>query len=151
MSTSGLLVVVGSGPGIGSATASLFASNGFNIALMSRSAERLKEDQARVSKANSKIECNVFPADVADSSALKRALNQIHESMGPPEVVLFNTARIAPTTIGETDPSDSRSRLPAHEHWPNRHGIPGLFLSSLKSLKRSGITPNISQQQQWCW
>ena len=106
MSTSRLLVVVGSGPGVGSATASLFASNGFNIALISRNPERLKGDQTRVSKANSNIECKTFAADVSDSSALKKALNQIHESMGAPEVVLFNTARIAPTTIGETDPSD---------------------------------------------
>ena len=106
MSTSRLLVVVGSGPGVGSATASLFASNGFNIALISRNPERLKGDQTRVLKANSNIECKTFAADVSDSSALKKALNQIHESMGAPEVVLFNTARIAPTTIGETDPSD---------------------------------------------
>ena len=106
MSTSRLLVVVGSGPGVGSTTASLFASKGFNIALISRNAERLKEDVTKVYNANRKIECNTFAADVADSGALRKTLNQIHETMGAPEVVLFNTARIAPTTIGETDPSE---------------------------------------------
>lgn len=103
MSQSRLLVVVGSGPGIGVATASLFASKGFSIALISRNGERLKEDQAKVQKASNTSQVQTFPADVADSSALKKALEQISSTMGSPEVVLFNTARIAPTTIGETD------------------------------------------------
>lgn len=106
MAESRLLVVVGSGPGIGVATASLFASKGFDIALISRNGERLKEDEAKVKQANSKAKVETFPADVADSDALKKALDQIPSSMGPPEVVLFNTARIAPTTIGETDASE---------------------------------------------
>ena len=39
-----LLVIVGTGPGIGLAAASLFASKGFNVALLSRNPDRLKED-----------------------------------------------------------------------------------------------------------
>jgi len=98
-----LLVVVGSGPGIGVATAAHFASNAFNIALISRNPTRLQEDVSKVQAVNSSVKVQAFPANVADSDALKKALETIHQSMGLPEVVLFNTARIAQTTIGETD------------------------------------------------
>jgi len=100
-----LLVVVGSGPGIGVATASLFASKGFNIALISRNAERLKEDASKVQEAGGPaVRVETFAVDIGDSQRFQQTLHQIHKSMGSPEVVLWNAARIAMATIGEEDP-----------------------------------------------
>ena len=96
------LVVIGSGPGIGLSTASLFASHGFSIALISRNAERLQSDVTAVQKsAHPGSTIKAYPANVADSSALSSALDQIQSELGAPEVVLFNTARIQPSTIGQ--------------------------------------------------
>lgn len=99
-----LLVVIGSGPGIGVTTALQFASKGFNIALLSRNEERLREDAAKVQTASNDIVVRTYVADTSNPDTLQKALKSINDDLGPPEVVLFNAARIAPTTIGETTP-----------------------------------------------
>ena len=97
-----LLAIIGTGPGIGLATAKLFASKGFNIALLSRNADRLEEDVKKIGIAGKgKAKVISFPVDVSDHIALKKALDEVKTHMGQPEVVVFNAARIAPTTIGE--------------------------------------------------
>jgi NAD(P)-dependent dehydrogenase (short-subunit alcohol dehydrogenase family) len=97
-----LLVIVGTGPGNGLSTATLFASKGFNVALLSRNADRLDEEVKKVGmagKGRSKVMS--FPVDVSDHVALKETLKDVEEQLGKPEVVVFNAARIAPTEIGK--------------------------------------------------
>ncbi len=105
MRSNRLFIVVGSGPGIGVATASKFASNGFNVALLSRSADRLQDDAAKVKKvAKEDVIVQTYTADAGDHDALKETLDQIQKTMGSPEAVLYNVARIAPPSIGEVEP-----------------------------------------------
>lgn len=102
-----LLVIVGSGPGIGLATATLFASKGFNVALLSRNMARLEEDARKVGVAgNGKVKVMPFPVDVSDHVALKKTLGEVEKYLGKPEVVVFNAARIAQTRIGEAKEED---------------------------------------------
>jgi short-subunit dehydrogenase len=104
MSQAPLFVVIGSGPGIGVVTAERFAREGFNVALLSRNQERLNEDASKVKSAGKNgIQVNTFVADAGDHIGLKKALVNVSQTMGPPEVVLFNVAQIAPKTIGDTD------------------------------------------------
>ena len=96
------LYVVGSGPGIGLSTASTFASKGFiAIALFSRNSERLQGDAKAVLKANPRARVTTYAVDIGDHAELKKALDEAQKAVGPPEVVLFNTARIAEAKIGE--------------------------------------------------
>ncbi|ETI26069.1 hypothetical protein G647_02846 [Cladophialophora carrionii CBS 160.54] len=102
-----LLVLVGTGPGIGLSTATLFASKGFDIALLSRNAARLAEDAQKVGAAGQgKVKVMSFPVDVSDHVLLKKTLGEVEQHMGKPEVVVFNAARIAQTVIGETSEED---------------------------------------------
>ncbi len=102
-----LLVLVGTGPGIGLSTATLFASQGFNVALLSRSADRLEEEVKKVGVAGQgRVKVISFPVDVSDHVALKKTLGEVEQHMGKPEVVVFNAARIAGTKIGETKEED---------------------------------------------
>ena len=97
-----LLVLIGSGPGIGVSTASLFASKGFSVALISRNAERLRSDVTAVQKHSTPgANVNAYPTNAGDSSALISTLAQIQSELGSPEVVLFNLARIQPSTVGQ--------------------------------------------------
>ena len=99
-----LLVIVGTGPGIGLSTATLFASKGFNVALLSRNTHRLEEDVKKVDAAGKgRVKVLPFPVDVSDHVALKKTLGKVEQRMGKPEVVVFNAARIAQTEIGKTD------------------------------------------------
>ncbi|KAK7917129.1 NADP(+)-dependent dehydrogenase [Apiospora marii] len=106
-----LLVLIGSGPGIGVATASLFASKGFSVALLSRNAERLQEDAAKVRSSaaaagEDKVKVETFPVDAANHVALRAALEAVHASLGPPEVVVYNAARVGFSQFGEFTPDE---------------------------------------------
>jgi NAD(P)-dependent dehydrogenase (short-subunit alcohol dehydrogenase family) len=104
MSQNKVIVILGSGPGIGVATGSLFASKGFDVALLSRNAERLDRDVARVQKGNPNVKVRAYPVDLGDHNALAAALGKIEVDLGPPEVVYYNAARVAPSKMGQTGP-----------------------------------------------
>ena len=104
MSSNRLIVVFGSGPGIGVATAIHFASKGLDVALLSRNAERLEQDVAKVRQANSKVKVQAYPVDLGDHNALSKTLARVEADLGPPEVVYYNAARIAPSKIGVSSP-----------------------------------------------
>ncbi|ETI24332.1 hypothetical protein G647_03701 [Cladophialophora carrionii CBS 160.54] len=102
MSGNKLIVILGSGPGIGVATGALFASKGFDVALLSRNAQRLDQDVARVRKANPGVKVQAYPVDLGDHNALALVLGKVETEFGPPEVVYYNAARVAPSKIGQT-------------------------------------------------
>lgn len=105
MSSNKLIVILGSGPGIGVATGSLFASKGFAVALLSRNAERLDQDAARVRTAGgSGAKVHAYPVDLGDHNALALTLAKVEADLGSPEVMYYNAARIMPTKIGVTSP-----------------------------------------------
>jgi short-subunit dehydrogenase len=110
-STSETLVVIGSGPGIGVSTASLFALKKFNkIALVSRDKKRLEQDRETVlsflsSKTDKKVEIKTWSADVIDSASYKKVLEEV-EQFGEITCVVFNPARVKPSelfTFGENE------------------------------------------------
>lgn len=93
------LAVLGSGPGIGVAVACAFSVRGFtHIALVSRDATRLKEDEDRVLDAIQErgYSCQVrtWKCDLSDFDQLDKTLSEIAK-FGSLECVLFNAARTA--------------------------------------------------------
>lgn len=95
------LVVFGSGPGIGSAVAKLFAQRHFErIALCARSAEHLASEKIEVQDAAKKVgrnaQVSTFPTDLSDFESLRKTLKEI-EKLGPLGCVYHNAARINPT------------------------------------------------------
>jgi NAD(P)-dependent dehydrogenase (short-subunit alcohol dehydrogenase family) len=110
MSVTSTLLVVGSGPGIGVSTASLFASRKFNkIALISRDPERIKEDRESVlqnaRKAGRNVEVKTWNVDVTDTIALQKILKEV-ERFGSVSCVLFNAARVGMSKLLEFEESE---------------------------------------------
>jgi NAD(P)-dependent dehydrogenase (short-subunit alcohol dehydrogenase family) len=104
MAARGALVVIGIGPGIGRAVTTKFASEGFNrIFIMSRSAERLEEEKAAVLKdtSNKDVKIDSIIADVIDPKSLAAALKEVDDSGEVVEVVYYNAAKVAPSTLLE--------------------------------------------------
>ncbi|KAK1237143.1 hypothetical protein MKX07_006022 [Trichoderma sp. CBMAI-0711] len=99
------VVIIGSGPGIGSHTAAIFASNRFNkVALVARKPAQLEKDAAFVTAAApGQVEVKTYPTDITDSKRLANTLEQITKDLGTPEFVLFNAAIIAVTPLLEVD------------------------------------------------
>lgn len=94
-----LLLLLGSGPGIGVAVASTFAVRGFtHVALVSRDETRLSKDQDSVLDAIQErgYSCQVktWICDLTDLVKLERVLGEV-EGWATLECVLFNAARVS--------------------------------------------------------
>jgi short-subunit dehydrogenase len=98
------LVVVGSGPGIGSSTAALFAARKFNkVALISRSSTRLQDDRQTVLASlptARKVEVKTWRVDITETQKFETVLREI-ELFGDVSCVLFNAARVEPSILLE--------------------------------------------------
>ncbi|KAI5363092.1 putative short-chain dehydrogenase/reductase SDR, NAD(P)-binding domain superfamily [Septoria linicola] len=98
-----VLVVFGCGPGIGIATARLFAQKHFSkIVLLARSAQRLEQEKRQVEEAAQEIGREVgvtaLPTDLANFDHLRASLQAI-EKLGEISTVFFNAARIKPSDV----------------------------------------------------
>jgi short-subunit dehydrogenase len=101
MSTS-TLVVIGSGPGIGLLTATLFAAKKFNtVVLISRNNIRIQQDQKSLFNAlpsTRSVEVKTFNVDITNTKAFEKVLEDV-KSIGNISCVLFNAARVAPSEL----------------------------------------------------
>lgn len=77
-------VVAGVGPGNGAAFARRFDRDGYAVALLARS-----DDYSR-QLASGLTEARAFACDVGDASSVDRTFEQIRDSLGEPEVVIYN-------------------------------------------------------------
>lgn len=94
------LVVVGVGPGIGTAVARRFAREGFAVGLVARRAETL---DAAVAALGEGVTTWARTADATDEPALRAALDEAVAALGTPDVVVYNAALIRQDSPGELD------------------------------------------------
>jgi NAD(P)-dependent dehydrogenase (short-subunit alcohol dehydrogenase family) len=105
-----VLVVIGSGPGIGVATASIFARRKFDkIALISRDGARLQQDRATIlqtaTAAGRDVEVSTFAQDVCETISFQKTLKRVEE-LGVISCVHFNAARVHPSNLLTYDEKD---------------------------------------------
>lgn len=95
------LVVVGIGPGIGRSVTSLFASKRYhNVALIARRAEQLEVERKALQEAvGTHVNIKTYVADVVDTDALTKALDDSDATLGKPECVFYNAARVLPSQL----------------------------------------------------
>lgn len=93
------IIVVGVGPGIGVSVARRFAREGFPVGVVARS--RPTVDAALLALAEYDVDGRGATADAADDYALKAALDELVQSHGIPDVVVYNAAIIQFDSIGE--------------------------------------------------
>jgi NAD(P)-dependent dehydrogenase (short-subunit alcohol dehydrogenase family) len=77
-------LITGVGPGTGSALAERFAVGGYDVAMLARSTDRLREIEGRVAGTHT------YACDVADAANLSRTIESVSEDFGMPSVVVHN-------------------------------------------------------------
>ena len=82
------IVVCGHGPGISEAVARKFGAQGFNVAIVARSAERLKAAAASLNAAG--ITAQPFACDLADGAAVRAMIREVRSALGPISVLHWN-------------------------------------------------------------
>ena len=91
-------VVVGVGPGNGVAFARRFADDGYKVALVARSADKLAAYADAIEGAKP------FACDVSDPAAIQAAFTAIKDTLGPVDVLLYNAGSGSFSTVEETTP-----------------------------------------------
>lgn len=90
---------IGTGPGIGLATAERFASEGFKVVLSSRNmdnAQRLA--QGLVDKGYNAI---AKPVDAGDPASISSLITDVEKSIGPIDVLHYNAGVVRESTLAE--------------------------------------------------
>jgi NADP-dependent 3-hydroxy acid dehydrogenase YdfG len=90
-------VVTGAASGMGAAVATLLASSGARVALVSRRADRLAELAEKIT-ANGGRALSV-PVDVTDADAVAAAVTTIHAELGRVDLVVNNAGVMLPNPI----------------------------------------------------
>jgi len=93
-----ICAVVGVGPGNGAAFARKFASEGYDVALLARSSDYLKELEGRIPGAKG------FVYDVTNVEKAGEVFRRIKEEMGPVEVLVYNAGSGQFGSIDDTTP-----------------------------------------------
>src|SRR5262249_30876515 len=90
-------VVIGIGPGNGAALARRFASDGYAVALLSRSSEMPKK------LATELVDSRAFQCDVGDAASVATAFAAVRKELGEVDVVVFNAGSGAFGTLDDVD------------------------------------------------
>lgn len=100
------IAIVGAGSGLGAAVARRFGREGFAVALISRSQDRV--DALAADLAGEGVTARGFAADVREPQALTAALDAATETLGPIEVLQYSPIphRDFMRPVLETTPAD---------------------------------------------
>lgn len=77
-------VVIGYGAGIGDSVARKWSQEGFSVALVSRTAEKLEEAAKTIPNSHA------FPCDVSDTASLTSCLESVESKLGTVDALLYN-------------------------------------------------------------
>ncbi len=128
-----LVVVTGSGTGIGKAIAIKFAENGANIVILGRRREPLeeasKELQSIIDKAKSGAFVKIFPGvDVSDEQGVSKMFDELKKTHGIVDIVINNAGVSGPVTCFPNSPiNDFKSTVGIH--------LTGTFWTSAQAIK----------------
>jgi NADP-dependent 3-hydroxy acid dehydrogenase YdfG len=92
-----VIVIVGAGPGVGAALAQRFGEEGYDVALVARSADRLEDLGGALRDAG--VTAGWAVADITDDRALREAVTRLCEHAGRVDVLHYN-----PSVFRQKDP-----------------------------------------------
>jgi NAD(P)-dependent dehydrogenase (short-subunit alcohol dehydrogenase family) len=128
-----IVVITGSGTGIGKAIAMKFAENGANIVILGRRKEPLeeaaKEIEQVISKVNSGSFVKIFSGvDVSDEEGVSKMFDDLKKSHGEVDIVVNNAGVSGPVTCFANSPiSEFKSTVGIH--------LTGTFWTSSQAIK----------------
>ena len=96
--------IMGVGPGLGAAIARRFAREGFAVGMMARSEESLSATQEEVESAGGQT--LAVRADATDAGSVASAFDEVRNSLGNPEVFVYNAGAFRMGGVLEVSPED---------------------------------------------
>ena len=127
---SGTIIVCGHGPGISDAVARRFGKEGFSVALVARSEDRLAKAAASLGEAG--VTAKAFACDLGDPDAVRAMVHRVHDSLGPISVIHWNAFRGGAGDLTTATTADLRAVLDV-----GVHGMIAAIQESLSDLRAS--------------
>jgi NADP-dependent 3-hydroxy acid dehydrogenase YdfG len=100
------ILVAGHGPGISDAVARRFGREGYRVAIVARSAERLERDAKALREAG--VDASAFAGDLTDPVAVAALVGRVEGTCGPLAALHWNAYTGAAGDVLACDPSDVR-------------------------------------------
>jgi NAD(P)-dependent dehydrogenase (short-subunit alcohol dehydrogenase family) len=128
-----VVVVTGSGTGIGQAIAKKFAGNGASIILLGRRKEPLEETQSAlkniIADSGTQGKIKIFPGvDVSDEAAITNMFNTISKEIGHVDILINNAGVSGPVKIfTNSNFAEFKECIMIH--------LTGTFWTTLKSIE----------------
>src|SRR5271154_1916097 len=91
------LLLVGAGPGLGLAVARRFAVGGYQVTLVARSTDGLRDLAGTLADTGAKI--NTIAADASDPDGLGARMRELYNGQGAPGVIVYNAVMGAPDQL----------------------------------------------------
>jgi short-subunit dehydrogenase len=95
------LLIIGAGPGVGSAVARRFGRGGYRVTLLARSPDRLAELASDLAGAAAPVD--TVAADAGDPDGLRTILTSLYARSSAPGVLVYNAALLTPDSLLDTD------------------------------------------------
>jgi len=121
-------VVTGASRGIGAAVAHALAADGARVVLVARSADALAREAAAIGPAAIPLVC-----DLSDPAEVQRALQQLAERVGTPDIVVNNAGAFALGAVGQMSPDEAERMLQLNVAAPYR-----LLHALVPAMRRRG-------------
>ena len=93
-------LITGVGPGTGASLARRFARGGYQIAMLARDKERLRELESEIQESKG------FVCDVSDEIAVTNVVNSVVSEIGQPEILIHNAVGAVFGNFMEIDPAN---------------------------------------------
>jgi NAD(P)-dependent dehydrogenase (short-subunit alcohol dehydrogenase family) len=142
--TKKVAVVVGAGPGLGSALAWRFAREGYTLGLLARSEETLREVQRGVHEAGGRA--SIYPTDATDAAAVRASFARLRDEHGAPEVLVYNAGIFKMAGFLETSPEDFETAWRINCHGAvlcAREVLPAMLEAGRGTLLFTGATASL--------
>src|SRR5438445_9315941 len=128
-----VVVVTGSGTGIGKAIAMRFAENGANIVILGRRKEPLEETAKELEQIIAKVKSDAFVkifagVDVSDEEGVSKMFDELRKSPGVVDIVVNNAGVSGPVTCFVNAP------MPEFKNTVGIH-LTGTFWTSAQAIK----------------
>ncbi len=94
-------LVVGGSSGIGEAIARELAESGTEVAIVARRGERIEAICESINARAGSTRARPFPGDVRDTASAGNMMNEIVESMGDLDIVVYAAGVLPPTNLNE--------------------------------------------------
>jgi len=97
-------LIVGAGPGLGSSLARRFSREGLSVALAAR-------DPGKLAPLAQQIHARTFAADAANADDVARLFREVEETVGAPDIVVYNASGRVRGPFTELDPATVQQAL----------------------------------------